>query len=195
MVKDFGAASDVGKLAGKLGYQMIGTAGSSIGNNWAAGEPPFSRVTLGVGPVNLTLGKGQKLLQWQNNLGNIAMNTFGLSNLAFGGKVNFDWKNLSLNYTGGMVDEWFPPVFYKNGEQYSGYSGFGAHAVIGNSNLFNDPELYSHELHHLWQSRAYGDRFLLNYGLQGIGALLIGSSFLLNYNYFEDQAEGGFWWK
>ncbi|MCE8192302.1 hypothetical protein JFY64_09350 [Porphyromonas gingivalis] len=84
MVKGFEATSDIGKLAGKLGYQMIGTAGNSIGNNWARGENPFSKVTLGVGPVNLTLGKGQKLLQWKNNLGNIATNAFGLGNLAFG---------------------------------------------------------------------------------------------------------------
>ena len=162
---------------------MIGTAGSSIGNNWARGEDPFSKVTLGVGPVNLTLGKGQKLLQWQNNLGNIAMNAFGLSNLALGGKVSFDWKNLSLNYTGGIIDKFYPPGIWD--------SGFGAHAVIGNSNLSS---LYSHELHHLWQSRSMGDMFLLNYGLQGIGAMLMGGSFLGNYNYFETQADTKYWW-
>jgi RHS repeat-associated protein len=183
MVKGFGATSDIGKLAGKLGYQMIGTAGGSIGNNWARGEDPFSKVTMGVGPVNLTLGKGQKLLQWQNNLGNIAMNAFGLSNLAFGGKASFDWKNLSLNYSGGIIDKFYPPGIWD--------SGFGAHAVIGNSNLKN---LYSHELHHLWQSRAFGDMFLLNYGLQGIDAVLMGDSFLENYNFFETQADTGYWW-
>jgi hypothetical protein len=37
----------------------------------------LSKVTVGVGPVNLTLGKGQKLLQWQNNIGNIAFNAIG----------------------------------------------------------------------------------------------------------------------
>ncbi len=186
MVKGLGATSDIGKLAGKFGYQMIGTAGNSIGNNWARGENPFSKVTLGVGPVNLTLGKGQKLLQWQSNLGNIATNVFGLGNLAFGGKINFDWENLSLNYTGGIVDKFYDPQDWS--------SGFGAHSVVGNSGLFNDPTMYPHELHHLWQSRAFGDKFLLNYGLQGIGAMLMGGSFLKEYNYFEDQAYGSYWW-
>ncbi len=183
MVKGFGTTNEFAKLGGKLGYQMIGTAGASIGNNWAMGENPFSKVTVGVGPVNLTLGRGQGLLQWQNNLGNIAMNAFGLSNLAFGGKVNFDWKNLSLNYTGGIIDKFYDPKNWA--------SGFGAHAVIGNSNL---SKLYGHELHHLWQSRAFGDSYLLNYGLQGIGAMLMGGSFLGQYNYFEQQANGGYWW-
>ena len=186
MVKGFGSSNSFAQLGGKLGYQMIGTAGASIGNNWARGEDPLSKVTLGVGPVNLTFGKGQKLLQWQNNIGNIATNAFGLGNRAFGGKVNPDWKNLSLKYTGGIIDKFYDPRYW--------YSGFGAHSVIGNSALFEDPTLYPHELHHLWQSRAFGVMFLLNYGLQGIGAMLMGGSFLKEYNYFEDQAYGSFWW-
>jgi len=180
----FGMVNRFASLGGKLGYQMIGTVGASVGNNWARGEKLFSKVTLGVGPVNLTLGKGQKLLQWQNNIGNIATNAFGLVNLAFGGKVDPDWKNLSFYYTGGIIDKLYDPL--------NGYSGFGAHAIIGNSNLEN---VYSHELHHLWQSRAFGDMFLLNYGLQGIGAMLMkGGSFLKEYNYFEDVAYGEYWW-
>ena len=186
MVKGFNTTSNMGKLAGKLGYQMISTAGSSIGNNWVRNKGPFSNVTIGVGPVNLSIGKKQRLLQWQNNLGNIVMNTFGLSNLAFGGKMNFDWNNLSLNYTGGVVDHFFDPKIW--------YSGFGAHSVIGNSKLFNNPILYPHELHHLWQSRAFGDVFLLNYILQGVDAWAMGGSFIEDCNYFEDQANGGFWW-
>lgn len=186
MVKAFGSSNTFAKLGGKLGYQMIGTAGNSMGNNWAKGEDPFSKVTLGVGPLNLTLGKGQKLLQWQNNLGNIAMNTFGFANLALGGKVNFDWKNLSLNYTGGIIDKFYNPKYW--------YSGMGAHSVIGNSRLFEDPTLYPHELHHLWQSRSLGDMFLPNYGLQGINAWLRGGEFLKSYNYFEDQAYESYWW-
>lgn len=186
MVKGFGATSDIVRLAGKLSYQMIGTAGSSIGNNWARGDNPFSKVSLGVGPVNLTLGKGQVLLQWQNNLGNIATNAFGLCNLALGGKVVFDWKNISLVYTGGITDLFYDPGYWN--------SGFGAHSVIGNSNFFRYPSLYPHELHHLWQSRAYGDMFLINYGLQGINAMLMGGSFLKEYNFFEDLAYGHSWW-
>ncbi len=186
MVKGFASTKSFAKLGGKLGCQMIGTAGSSIGNNWARGKNPFSMVTLGVGPINLTLGKGQKLLQWKNNIGNIATNAFGLGNMAFGGRVNFDWRNLSINYSGGIIDKFYDPKYW--------YSGFGAHTVIGNSRLLEVQGLYIHELHHLWQSRAFGDMFLLNYGFQGIGAMLMGGSFLEKYNYFEDQAYGSFWW-
>jgi hypothetical protein len=181
MVKGFGATSDIGKLAGKLGYQMIGTAGSSIGNNWARGEDPLSKVTLGVGPVNLTLGKGQKLLQWQNNLGNIATNALGLGNLAFGGKASFDWKNLAPVYTGGLME-------YMGG-------AWGPYSVMGPDG-FTQQSL-PHEMHHIWQSRAFGDTFLLHYGLQGISGALLGRSlwdFILEYNYFETQGYGGHWW-
>ena len=62
------------------------------------------------------------------------------------------------------------------------------------SALFQDPTLYPHELHHLWQSRAFGDMFLPNYILQGLEAKMIGGSFLEEYNYFEDQAYGSYWW-
>ena len=129
MVNAWGAENAFAQLGGRLGSQMIGTAGQSIGNNWARGDNPFSRVSVGVGPVNLTFGRGQSLLQWQNNLGNIATNAFGLDNLAFGGSVSFDWRNLSINYRGGIVDRFFDPASWD--------SGFGAHAIIGNSNLFN----------------------------------------------------------
>ena len=158
MVKGFGATSDIGKLAGKLGYQMIGTAGSSIGNNWARGEDPFSKVTMGVGPINLTLGKGQKLLQWQNNIGNIATNALGLGNLAFGGKASFDWKNLAPVYTGGLME-------YMGG-------AWGPYSVMGPDG-FTQQSL-PHEMHHIWQSRAFGDTFLLHYGMQGISGALLG---------------------
>jgi hypothetical protein len=187
MVKGFGAKSDIGLLAGKMGFQMIGNAASSIGNNWARGENLFSKVSLGVGPVNLTLGKDQKLLQWQNNIGNILTNGAGLANLAFGGNISFDWKNLSLNYKGGLVDRYYNTNI---GE----YGAFGAHSVIGSSNLFTQSGLYQHELHHLWQSRGFGDMFIFNYIGQGIGAMLMGGSPLGDYNFFEAQAYGGFWW-
>ena len=180
MVKGFEATSDIGKLAGKLGYQMIGTAGNSIGNNWARGENPFSKVTLGVGPVNLTLGKGQKLLQWKNNLGNIATNAFGLGNLAFGGKAKFDWKNLASVYTGGLME--------KMGGAWGPYSVMGPDGWTQQS--------LQHEMHHIWQSRAFGDTFLLHYGLHGFIASIQGKSlidFIFDRNYFEAQAYGLYW--
>lgn len=94
MVKGFNTTSKIGKFAGELGCQMMGTSVSSIGNNWERDKKTFSSVTMGIGPINLSVGKGQKLLQWQNNFENIVMNTLGLGNLVFGGKMNFGWKNL-----------------------------------------------------------------------------------------------------
>ncbi|NJO92175.1 MAG: hypothetical protein HC831_26815 [Chloroflexia bacterium] len=140
---------------GKLGTQMIGTSGTSIGNNWAAGADPFSRVTLGVGPVNLTLGKGQKLFQWQNNLGNIITNGIGLTNLAFGGKMSFNKDNLAFVYTGGFM------------ENYGG--AWGPYAIQGPDKFTN--QVLPHELHHIVQSRVLGDTYLLHYGLQRLTKL------------------------
>ena len=82
MAKGFGTASRFGKFISKLGYQMIGTTSMSVGNNWANNQKLSSKLTLGVGPVNLTIGKGQRLLQWENNIGNILSNTCGLINTA-----------------------------------------------------------------------------------------------------------------
>ena len=185
MVKGFNATSNIGKLAGKLGYQMISTASSSIGSNWAKDENLLSSVTLGIGPVNITLGKGQKLLKWQNNLGNIAFNSFGLLNTLLGGKISVDWKNLTLNFKGGLIDKFFDPSEYA-------YAGFGAHTVMGNSYLYR---AYGHELHHLWHSRAFNDLFLLNYGLQGLNSLLLKGNFIEDMNYYEDFVNYYKWWE
>jgi len=168
---------------GRLGYQAIGTSARSIGNNWAAGKPLFSKVTVGVGPFNLTLGKGQRLLQWQNNIGNIAFNTIGLSNLAFGGgKMSFDWKHLTPSYYGGVM------------EKFS-QGAMGAYVIMGSE---SDVKLFhTHELHHIWQSRSLGDAFLPTYLMQGLSSYLIGTDFIdsvFEGNYFETQAYGQFWW-
>ena len=191
MVKGFGTASRLGKLAGKLGYQMIGTVSQSVGFNWAAGKGLFSKVTLGVGPLNLTLGKGQRLLQWENNLGNIAFNSFGLINTAFGGRISFDTKNLTLKYTGGLMDIFQPTLVFHDGQPYILSAGFSPHTVTGNSNL---GEVLEHELHHLWQSRALNDLFLANYGLQGLNALLLKGNFVAKKNYYEDFVDSYSWW-
>ena len=183
MVKGFGATSRLGKLAGKLGYQMIGTVSQSVGFNWAVGKGLFSKVTLGVGPLNLTLGKGQRLLQWENNLGNIAFNSFGLINTAFGGRISFDAENLTLKYTGGLMDVFQPYLEYS--------AGFSPHTVTGNSGL---SVVLPHELHHLWQSRALNDLFLVNYGIQGLNALLLKGNFVDERNYYEDFVNYYPWW-
>lgn len=183
MVKGFGTTSNLGKLAGKIGYQLIGTTSQSIGDNWAAGKNLLSKVTLGIGPINLTLGKGQKLLQWQSNLGNIITNMAGITNLAFGGKIRFNWDNLSPVYYGGMRDR----IFQEG-------SGYGVYSIFGSKNLF-DPEdiTFNHELHHLWHSRAMSHSFLLNYGLQGITAGIMGDSFIKYLNYYEHIAYAYKW--
>ena len=180
MVKGFGTKTKIVKLAGKLGYQMIGTTSQSIGNNWAAGKGLFSKITLGIGSVNLTIGKGQKLLQWQNNLGNIATNSLGLGNLVFGGNAKFDWANLAPVYTGGLM------------ENMGG--AWGPYSVMGPDG-FTQQNL-QHEMHHIWQSRVFGDTFLLHYGLQGIVASIQGRSivdFILEKNFFESQAYYNHW--
>lgn len=63
------------------------------------------------------------------------------------------------------------------------YAGFSPHTVTGNSGL---SVVLPHELHHLWQSRALNDLFLLNYGLQGLNALLLKGNFVDERNYYED---------
>ncbi|MCD8261988.1 MAG: hypothetical protein LUD15_11300 [Bacteroides sp.] len=56
MVKGFGSTNSLAKFGRKLGYQMIGTTSGSITQNWAANRNIFSKVTLGIGPINFTLG-------------------------------------------------------------------------------------------------------------------------------------------
>lgn len=63
---------------------------------------------------------------------------------------------------GGLIDKAYNPT---NG----GASGFSPFAVTGNSNV---NMLMKHETHHVWQSRAMGDRFAFSFGLQGISGLI-----------------------
>jgi len=182
MVNAWGSQNAIAGLGGRLGYQAIGTAGGSIGNNWASGVNPFSRVTVGVGPVNLTFGRNQNLLQWQNNLGNIITNAIGLGNLAFGGNVSFEWQDLAFVYTGGLM------------ERMPG--AWGPYAVMGPEWLVRS-EL-PHEMHHIWQSRAFGDTFLLHYGMAGVNAMLSTrrrASFILEANFWEMLAYGHRWFR
>ena len=182
MVKGFGSSSKIARLAGKLGYQMIGTVGQSIGTNWAKRRKLFSKVTLGVGPVNLTFGKGQRLLQLKDNIGNIISNSLGLANTFFGGKVYFDWENLTPVYYGGLRDIFFP----------SG-TAIGTHAIIGDINIKDDLETYTHELHHLWQSRAMINQFIPTYIFQGLNAIAMGGNFVDYFNYLEQLSYGHEW--
>ena len=90
---------------------------------------------------------------------------------------------MSLNYSGGGVDHFYSPKIWD--------TGFGAHAIIGNSNLNN---LYSHELHHLWQSRSMGDAFLLNYFMHGLNSVVGHGTLIGIQNFFETQADTKYWW-
>ncbi len=170
-------------FAGRMAFQGLGTAGRSIGNNWANSDDLFSKVTLGVGPVNLTLGKGQKLLQWQNNIGNILTNGLGLTNLLTGGEMGFNKNHLTFKYGGG----WLKKVY-----DYSGTSATGAYAVLGTF-LENDDPLLGHELQHIWQSRSLGDSFIWNYLAHGFNAARLGKDFFGRTNYFETQGYGKAW--
>lgn len=60
---------------------------------------------------------------------------------------------------------------------YSISAGFSPHIVTGNGNL---DSVLKHDLHHLGHSRALNELFLLNYGLQGLNALLLRGNFV-NY--------------
>ena len=190
MVSGFGAESKLGQLAGKLGYQTISTSLSSIGNNWANNRPLLSQMDIGIGPITFSFGSGP-LFQLRKNLPAIVMNGLGVGNLLFGGHANFDWSNLSMQYSGGLVDTFFPPA--------DGASGFGAYAIIGNSNLTKTyptlgyRSIYEHELHHLWHSRSLGDKYIPDYLLHSLTAICLGGAPISVKNYFESIAYG-YWW-
>jgi len=186
MANGFGATSKLGKLAGKLGYQMIGTTSMSIGNNWAKNQKLFSNLTLGIGPVNLTIGKGQRLLQWENNIGNIISNSFGLINTAFGGKAQFDGDNLTFVYKGGLRDKFFTTETEKD-------TAFGSYAIFGWENIKD--ETYTHEMHHLWQSRAMNNLFWPTYSALGLSAVLAGGHFINDFNYYEQIGWLHYWYR
>lgn len=176
MVKGFGNTY-CGKLAGKLGYQMIGTTLESMGNNWSRGCNIFSKVVLGVGPVNLTIGKNQPLLSFMDNIENIFTNVGGLVYvLSTKGNIRWNMDNLTMMY------------------HAKGKNGYGAFAIFG------DPIHYEHETHHLWHSRAIGWKYFAQYALQGVNGMLSGlydypiGDFLWDSNAYEAMAYHGYWW-
>lgn len=182
MVNAWNNSKMIARMAGKLGYQMIGTTLQSVGNNWTAGKSLFSRITLGVGPINLTFGRDNDLWhQIGNNWYNLLANAGGLSIVASGGKMEFDMENLTFNYRGGFVDKLFK----------EGAAGLTLYTVMGNSSL---QMVYQHELYHLWHSRSMGFSFILNYGLQGINAWFTKGNFIASGNYYEDFVEQSSWW-
>ena len=185
--------STVGKMAGKLGYQAIGTVMESMAGNWTKNKGLFSRVVLGIGPINLTLGKGEDLIQFRDNIENIVGNTASLINAAKGAKLGWDWENLTLTSAGGWGDKAYPPEPFINGEgkMVQRYAGLTINSVLGNSNLGG---VFSHELHHLWQERAMLKNFYLNYLFNGIVSLAHGGDFIKTMNLYEDIANNQLFW-
>jgi RHS repeat-associated protein len=172
--------------AGNLGRhasEMLGSAIQSVGQNWANGDDPFSQIRIPVGPVNLTLGQGQRLIQWENNIGNMITNSVGLANWAFAkGHIAFDKDSWSPVYTKGFL------------EKFGG--AWGAHAIMGpHSHTISS---LSHEGHHIWQSRVLGDRFLPFYGGQAMLGAILGKSMMAGaaeLNFFESLPYYHIWWK
>jgi hypothetical protein len=91
------------------------------------------------------------------------MNSFGLLNTAFGGKVQWDRNHLTPIYKGGLIDKFADPRAMA--------SGFSPYVVTGNSKVTG--EIYPHELHHVWQSRAMGDMFAPNYVTNGLYGMIL----------------------
>lgn len=173
-------ANDIVKTLGKLGYQMTGTLGSSMGNNWASNQGVFSRLTLGVGPINLTLGKGQHLLQLSNNIGNIVGNLAGLINVGFDyRKIAWNAENLSFTYEGGLAD-----CIYKDTKGH----GLTIFAVMGDSGL---DSVLNHEFLHLWEERSMYGNFFGNYILHGINAVFSKGNFVEELNPYENEGYTG----
>ena len=173
-------------LPRKLAYQMTGTVLNSIGNNWTNNVNVLENLTLGLGPINLTINS-KTPISLSNNAFNVLFNSLGMINVACGGHVMFDKNELTFFYSGGLIDKMFPPV---NGR----ITGFSPHIISGNSNLTIGSSTYLHEMHHLWQSRAYNNLYLINYALQGVNALLLHGQFVSRYNYYEDFIKKNNWW-
>ena len=76
-------------------------------------------------------------------------------------------KSPTIGFSVRMYDE----------KLYSISAGFSTNIVTGNGNL---DSVLKHDLHHLGHSRALNELFLLNYGLQGLNALLLRGNFV-NY--------------
>ena len=74
---------------------------------------------------------------------------------------------------------------------YSISAGFSPHIVTGNGNL---DSVLKHDLYHLGHSRALNDLFLVNYGIQGLNALLLKGNFVDERNYYEDFVNYYPWW-
>ena len=184
MINGWESTKRIAQIVGKLGYQSIGTSMQSMFHNWAKKDGVFSKIILGVGPINLTLGNGKKLLQIDDNIENLIGVVLCSGNTIFGGRIGWDWDNLTLTSKGGLADFLFPP------REYS--SGFTLNAILGNGRV---RELYAHELHHLWQERAMPKFFYYsNYIFNGLSSFIHKGDFFKRYNLYEDIPNNSIFW-
>jgi hypothetical protein len=151
------------KIAGRLGTQMLTTAGRSIGNNWAAGRDPFGSFMVGVGPINLRVGTNHAVqLNLKDNILNAFSNGVGLLTSGLSmidsrwkfGSITFDYKNsLSFNYQnellGKMVNALGAPA-----------NTMGLYSIW---NSVSESGYLNEEGNHVWQSRIFNRLFVPTY--------------------------------
>ncbi|NIU86911.1 MAG: hypothetical protein GWN56_06330 [Nitrosopumilaceae archaeon] len=173
------------RIAGRLSTQIITTASRSIGNNLAAGRDPFGSFLVGLGPVNLRLGKNQT---WRNIL-NIKDNWFNAVSNGIGmfthissvidsrfadGDLDWDWNSLSVNYKNEILEDLISPFA----------PAMGPYSIWNSA----DEILYSEGIH-VWQSRIFSEIFLSTYFWSSLVAILRGEHYY-DDNFFEGQAHG-----
>ena len=183
MVKAWNSTNKLNKIFGKLGYQALGSTIESVTHNWTRNRNLFSKIVLGVGPINVRLQKGKNLLQLEDNIENLLGNTACLVNAAFGAKLQWDWNNLSMKSAGG-IGEWIYPSYRYN-------SGLTVNAIMGNNFLKG---VYNHETYHLWQERAMLHSFYYNYFFNGLTSFIYKGKFVDGYNIYESIPHKSLWW-
>jgi len=162
-------------LLGKTLYQNVGLGLQSVGSNFASGRSAFERYNIGIGPLQLTLGKGVKFHQSLLNANNV-FHAFNLTNVLFNRDMNvsFDRRNLSFEYHGGRERGFVDWLTTRTGES-------GAYGILS---FYKDSKFDLHETFHVWQSRSMGNAFLPNYFFNALQKLSI-----YNFNYFEATAD------
>lgn len=159
----------------------------SVGNNIARGGGAFSSVMVGLGPINFRFGKGQKLLNFWDNLEGITTNSLGIANTISGGSIEFDEKSLSFNYKDGFMKKFINNVL-------------GADAFVPHSNMFNaSNSLIAHEGHHIWQSKYFDHLFTSTYLMNTLREKIVNSNYswfrAYRNNFFELQGYDKIWYR
>jgi len=143
------------QVSARLGIQMASTSLNSIGNNWAAGKDPLGSFAVGIGPVNVRVGKDHcgPSLNLSDNISNAIFNGIGIfstlhSWLKPGETASFpkwNWYALSFNYQNSALDDLM--------------SEWGADAM-GPFTLWGaDDWNINEEVFHVWQSRWLNNLF------------------------------------